>query len=67
MICNFTARGDAQYLDRLDARVHVAELADSEMAQSYMQNAIAASSEKGRQPPPANPPWRPFNWHTYFG
>jgi hypothetical protein len=67
MICNSTARGDPQYLDRLDARADVAELAGSEMAQSYKQDAMTARGEKSRQPPPANPPWRPFDWHIYFG
>jgi hypothetical protein len=67
MICNFTAYGDSQYLDRVDARAQVAELARSDMAPSYKEEALKARTEKGRRPPPASPPWRPFDWGTYFG
>lgn len=65
-ICNFTNRGDPQYLDRLDARAEVAELSRSPLAGSYQQDARNARTEKGRQPLPADPPWRPFDWNMYL-
>ena len=66
-ICNFTARSNPQYFDRLDARANVAELARDETAEIDRQQAVDARTEKGQQPPPANPPWRPFDYRTYFG
>jgi hypothetical protein len=66
MICNLTSRGDRQYLDRLNARAQVAELARDPMADIYRQDARNARTEKARQPSAASPPWRPFDWETYF-
>jgi hypothetical protein len=65
-ICNFTADGDPHYRDRLDARAYVAELARSDLADSYRRDAQQARAQKDHQPPPANPPWRPFNWTMYL-
>jgi hypothetical protein len=67
MICHFTNRADPQYFDRLDARAHVAELSRNQLADSYQQDARNARIEKGRQPLPASPPWRPFDWNMYLG
>jgi hypothetical protein len=66
MICNFTAYGDPQYIDRLEARAHVAELCRSDMADFYAEEALKAAARNAHQPPPANPPWRPFDWAAYF-
>jgi hypothetical protein len=65
-ICNFTARSDPQYFDRLEARAHVAQLARDPDARSYQDDVRRARAETGHQPPPANPPWQPFDYTTYF-
>lgn len=67
IICNMTALGHPQYFERLDARAWLAEQSGHRLAQSYKQDAQRIRMEKGQQPPPANPPWRPFGWTTYFG
>lgn len=67
MLCNMTTRGDPQYFDRLDARAKVAQLCRSNLANDYQEEALKAHTKKGCQPSPANPPWRPFDWKTYFG
>jgi hypothetical protein len=66
-ICNLTARSDPQYFDRLEARAHVAQLARDPGARSYQDDVARARTEKGQQPPPADPPWRPFDHNMYFG
>ena len=67
IICNLTSRGHPQYFERLDARAWLAEQCGDRFAQDYKRDALNARTEKGHQPLPANPPWRPFDWTTYFG
>jgi hypothetical protein len=67
IVCNLTSRGHPQYFERLDARAQLAQLVNYQLADSYRREGREARTQKGGQPPSANPPWRPFDWPMYLG
>lgn len=67
IVCSLTSRGHPQYFERLDARAQFAKLVHYHLSDSYRREAQEARTQKGGQPPPASPPWRPLDWPMYLG